>query len=211
MEAAQIHPEILQYPRPQLRFLGFGESALDFDLLIWIRDPRLQLDIKSDLYYLLEANFRRHNITIPFPQRDLNVRTTDIQAVLDDLNNGDRPALPSAPSASSSNLLQTVSQYSSILHTRKTITTEEINQLVKQMRGEDGLSIKDHRFLLTHYPKSFVGSEAVSWMVKTQKATREAAVRLGQLLIERGIIHHVSDEHAFKDEYLFYRFYEDDT
>ena len=110
-----------------------------------------------------------------------------------------------------SNLLQTVSQYSAILQTPKNVSTEEINRLVKQMRGEGGLNIKDHRFLLTHYPKSFVGSEAVSWIVQTQKATREAAVRLGQLLIERGILHHVTDEHAFKDEYLFYRFYEDET
>ncbi|WP_160148353.1 mechanosensitive ion channel domain-containing protein [[Leptolyngbya] sp. PCC 7376] len=212
MEAVQTHPEILQYPRPQLRFLGFGDSSLDFDLLIWIRDPRLQFDIKSDLYYLLEANLRRYNISIPFPQRDLNLRATDINAILHerDQEQGDRPITPKTITPSTSNLLKDISKYSAILQTPKNITTAEITQLIKQMRSDDGLDIKDHRFRLTKYPKSFIGSEAVSWIVQTQKATREAAVRLGQLLVERGIIHHVTDEHAFKDEYLFYRFYEDE-
>ncbi len=244
MEAAQTHPEVLRYPRPRLRFLGFGESSLDFDLLVWIRDPRHQLDIKSDVYYLLEASLRRHNIEIPFPQRDLNLRSSELRSIVTPQTIGlDKQVVVSKEVAdaepvpkempkervpemseqfseqlaalqqaegASPNLLSAVMNYSAILQTSKSITENEIERLVTQMRGAQGLAISDRRFRLTVYPKCFVGSEAVTWMVKTQKATREAAVRLGQQLVEQGIIHHVIDEHSFKDENFFYRFYEDE-
>lgn len=243
MEAAQAHPEVLRYPQPRLRFLGFGDSSLEFDLLVWLRDPRHQFDLKSDLYYLLEANLRRYQIEIPFPQRDLNLRRSDLpsselpsselralfsaegdrptsEPTLDPAVNQDaatdpcvetstpneHPVMPLPPH----NLLADVIHYSAILQTAKSVTENEVEQLVGQMRGPEGLIITDRRFRLTVYPNCFVGSEAVTWMVKTQKATREAAVRLGQLLVERGVFHHVTDEHSFKDENLFYRFYEDE-
>ncbi len=241
MEAAQAHPEVLRYPQPRLRFLGFGDSSLDFDLLVWLRDPRHQFDLKSDLYYLLEANLRRYQIEIPFPQRDLNVRNPELRSRLS--AGGDRsplgnpviesvvdPAIDNAKAVESSseevvsddvahhpvmplaphNLLADVIHYSAILQTSKAVTEDEVEQLVGQMRGPEGLIITDRRFRLTVYPNCFVGSDAVTWIVKTQKATREAAVRLGQLLVDRGIFHHVTDEHPFKDENLFYRFYEDE-
>ncbi|MEM9163425.1 MAG: mechanosensitive ion channel domain-containing protein [Cyanobacteria bacterium P01_F01_bin.4] len=211
MEAAQAHPEVLRYPQPRLRFLGFGESCLDFDLLVWIRDPRHQFDIKSDVYYLLEANLRQHQIEIPFPQRDLNLRTPQLQSMVTTWPNENGPTATETTASTSINLLADVSNYSAILQTPKSVTAGELDRLVEQMRGPEGLTIQDRRFRLTVYQKCFVGSEAVTWMVKTQKATREAAVRLGQLLVERGILHHVIDEHAFKDEYLFYRFYEDEV
>jgi hypothetical protein len=72
------------------------------------------------------------------------------------------------------------------------------------------LEIKDRRDRLNLYPVCFIGSEAVDWLVQRQNCTREEAIALGQLLIERGIIHHVSDEHPFQDDYHFYRFYADE-
>ncbi|MEM7793836.1 MAG: mechanosensitive ion channel domain-containing protein, partial [Cyanobacteria bacterium P01_C01_bin.118] len=82
MEAVGAHPNVLRYPQPKLRFLGFGESSLDFDVLVWMRDPRQQFDLKSDLYYMLESNFRRYDIEIPFPQRDLNIRPSQIDPII---------------------------------------------------------------------------------------------------------------------------------
>lgn len=229
IEAAQAHPHVLRYPEPRLRFMGFGESSLDFDLLIWIRDPRQQYDIKSDVYYLLEANLRRYQIEIPFPQRDLNLRPDQLQTLIaaqspppkdanKDANtapNNNRTPIPAASDATPPShhkyLLKDITPYSAILQAPKNLSTDEITRLYEQMRGPDGIPIGDHRFWLTVYPNSFIGSEAVTWIVKTQKATREAAVRLGQRLVENGLIHHVTDEHAFKDDYLFYRFYEDES
>ncbi|MEL7351882.1 MAG: mechanosensitive ion channel domain-containing protein [Cyanobacteria bacterium J06560_5] len=262
IEAAYAHPEVLRYPPPQLRFSEFGDSALHFDLLLWIRDPRHQFDIKSDVYYLLEANFKRYQIQIPFPQRDLHLRTPESRELLKQkLNTASLSNLPintmpmstmqtgasTAPSPATSpdsspqgfspqdlikdsqppsvppsvtpspklgafpaSLLADVMKYSAILKTPKNVATTEVDRLVEQMLGPDGLEIRDRKFRLTTYATCFIGSEAVTWMVKSQKATRAEAVRLGQLLVERGIIHHVIDEHNFKDEYLFYRFYSDE-
>ena len=216
MEVASAHPSVLQYPQARLRFLGFGDSSLDFDVLVWIRDPRLQFDIKSDLYYMLEANFRRHNIEIPFPQRDLNIRSPQWDAadwtqqfpkqVSLTLEKPERqPA-----GLTSHDLLADIRDYSSLLQNHQHLQVTLLERLVKQMRAEGGLEIQNRRFRLTVYPNCFIGSEAVTWLAKTQNATREAAVRIGQAMVEQGIFHHVTDEHPFKDEYLFYRFYEDE-
>ncbi len=86
----------------------------------------------------------------------------------------------------------------------------DIDDLVDQMRGPLGLKIKDRRYRLRMYPQCFVGSEAVNWLVQTQNTTKDKALWLGQILVNRGIIHHVLDEHHFEDGYFFYRFYKDE-
>lgn len=75
IDAAKEHPDVLAEPTPRVFFKGFGENALDFDLLIWIAEPRKQFRIISDLYFRIEAILRHRKIEIPFPQRDLNVRS----------------------------------------------------------------------------------------------------------------------------------------
>ncbi|MEP0901540.1 mechanosensitive ion channel domain-containing protein [Nodosilinea sp. FACHB-13] len=75
LEASQKNQEILTAPAPQVFFLGFGDSALNFELLVWIAQPSRQLVIKSDLYFVIEASLRHHDIEVPFPQRDLHIRS----------------------------------------------------------------------------------------------------------------------------------------
>ena len=89
-------------------------------------------------------------------------------------------------------------------------TAQELALLVDQMRGPNGLEIKDRWYHLRCYPKCFVGREAVKWLIRSQKVSRELAIRIGQRLIERNIIHHVVDDLGFDDEYLFYRFHVDE-
>ena len=67
--------DVMTGPRAEVRFLGFGDSSLDFELLVWILDPRKQFKTKSRIYFDLEKAFRKADIEIPFPQRDLHVRT----------------------------------------------------------------------------------------------------------------------------------------
>lgn len=74
-EVSYHHPEVLSKPPPLVFFKGFGDSSLDFELLVWIADPPKQLIIMSDLYFAIEAALRQHNIEIPFPQRDLHLRS----------------------------------------------------------------------------------------------------------------------------------------
>lgn len=75
LAACQTHPEVLASPPPQVFFLGFGDNALNFELLVWIAEPHRQLMIKSDLYFAIEAAFRQHHIEVPFPQQDLHLRS----------------------------------------------------------------------------------------------------------------------------------------
>jgi small-conductance mechanosensitive channel len=104
IEAAQNHPFILSHPKPHVLFQGFGDSSLDFELLVWTRDPSKQLYIKSDLNFRIERLFRENQVEIPFPQRDLHVRSGALPlAVPEDLarwlrqqSNGDRPISPSS-------------------------------------------------------------------------------------------------------------------
>lgn len=67
------HPQVLATPIPYILFRGYGDSSLDFDLLVSINQPQLMLRIRSDLYFMLCNVFAENNIEIPFPQRDLNL------------------------------------------------------------------------------------------------------------------------------------------
>lgn len=75
LEACESNQDILSVPSPQVFFLGFGDSALNFQLLVWIAQPGRQLIIKSDLYFAIAASLKRHSIEVPFPQRDLHIRS----------------------------------------------------------------------------------------------------------------------------------------
>ena len=73
LQAAKEHLEVLQNPPPQVFFTEFGDSSLNFDLLVWTSDPSRQAPIKSDLCFRIEEIFREQQIDIPFPQRDINI------------------------------------------------------------------------------------------------------------------------------------------
>uniref|UniRef100_A0A8C7XJA7 Phosphatidylinositol 3,4,5-trisphosphate-dependent Rac exchanger 2 protein n=1 Tax=Oryzias sinensis TaxID=183150 RepID=A0A8C7XJA7_9TELE len=74
-----------------------------------------------------------------------------------------------------------------------------------------GNLIKDRKRKLTTFPKCFLGSEFVPWLMEIgETANPEEGVHLGQALLENGIIHHVTDKHQFKPEPVLYRFRYDD-
>lgn len=75
IEVGHCHDQVMSTPPPKVFFTGFGDSALEFELLVWIADPSKQLVIKSDLYFTIETALRKAGIEIPFPQRDLHLRT----------------------------------------------------------------------------------------------------------------------------------------
>ncbi|XP_075906396.1 phosphatidylinositol 3,4,5-trisphosphate-dependent Rac exchanger 2 protein [Nelusetta ayraudi] len=74
-----------------------------------------------------------------------------------------------------------------------------------------GALIKDRKRKLTTFPKCFLGSEFVSWLMEIgETGNPEEGVHLGQALLENGIIHHVTDKYQFKPEPVLYRFRYDD-
>ena len=76
LEVAAEHPKVLRDPAPELFFLGFGDSALNFELGVWTSEmtakPRR---FRSELYYAMEKKLRECGIEVPFPQRDLHLRS----------------------------------------------------------------------------------------------------------------------------------------
>jgi hypothetical protein len=90
-------------------------------------------------------------------------------------------------------------------------TTVSVRDIAAQMHQKDGVEIKTRRYKLKLYHHCFLGNEAIDWLIKKLNISREDAVKLGQKLVAKKIIHHVTDEHDFKDGPLFYRFYEDDN
>lgn len=73
--AAKALPEILENPEPRVRFRTFGASSLDFELMGWISDPVNRGRISHELNCAVYKALNENNISIPFPQRDLHVRT----------------------------------------------------------------------------------------------------------------------------------------
>ncbi len=82
LQAAAEHIEVLHNPPPQVFFIAFGDSSLDFELLIWTSDPSRQAPIKSDLYFRIAEIFAEQQIDIPFPQRDINLKGEDMSIKL---------------------------------------------------------------------------------------------------------------------------------
>jgi small-conductance mechanosensitive channel len=63
-----IH-QVLDQPTPRVRFRAFGDSALDFELLSWVADPRERGLVQHQINKNIFNNFRQAGIEIPFPQR----------------------------------------------------------------------------------------------------------------------------------------------
>ena len=59
---------------PQVMFLSFGDSSLNFELRFFIKDIKKRISVLSDLNFAIDAAFRENGIEIPFPQRDVHIR-----------------------------------------------------------------------------------------------------------------------------------------
>ncbi len=79
MEIAAENPAVLKDPAPMVRFLEFGDSSLNFELAVWtIEMAHRPTRFRSDLYFAIERKLRENNIEVPFPQRDLHLRSGKI-------------------------------------------------------------------------------------------------------------------------------------
>lgn len=75
-EVAVANRHVLSDPPPEVLFIGFGDSSLDFDLRVATRDAIHSPDVlRSELYFAVWRAFKAKGIEIPFPQRDLHLRT----------------------------------------------------------------------------------------------------------------------------------------
>jgi small-conductance mechanosensitive channel len=79
LAAAHQHAEVLADPAPDVIFTGYGDNSLNFQLRVWTEGrSHTPLLLKSDLYFALFQRFAEAKIELPFPQRDLHLRSSDV-------------------------------------------------------------------------------------------------------------------------------------
>ncbi len=76
LRCADQHPKVLRYPPPVVLFVRFGDSSLDFELRCFIGDTDDFMSVRSELHFAIERALREAKIEIPFPQRDVHLRTS---------------------------------------------------------------------------------------------------------------------------------------
>jgi small-conductance mechanosensitive channel len=94
-DVANSNRRVLGYPEPMAWFLGFGDSSLNFQVLSWTGDFQDWRGVRSEVTVAVNRALADAGITIPFPQRDLHVRSID-----DGLIERARGETPAAPSGS---------------------------------------------------------------------------------------------------------------
>lgn len=79
LQAADDHPDVLKEPAPDVIFTDYGDNSINFMLRVWTAEhAHTPAVLKSDLYFDLFKRFGAHGIELPFPQRDLHIRSSDI-------------------------------------------------------------------------------------------------------------------------------------
>lgn len=73
LDCAHDNDDISSTPEPFVRFVDFGNSSLDFQLFFWTNKTFSVEHIKSSLRFKIDQEFRKANIRIPFPQRDVHI------------------------------------------------------------------------------------------------------------------------------------------
>jgi small-conductance mechanosensitive channel len=69
---------VVEAPKSVCLLKGFGDSSVDLELRIWISDPQNGVsNVKSQVLLLVWDKFHEHGIEIPFPQRDLHIRSAE--------------------------------------------------------------------------------------------------------------------------------------
>lgn len=76
VEAAVAAHRVLADPKPSVWLKAFGDSSVDHEILVWIADPEMGVgNVRSDILNRLWVSFAENKIEIPFPQRDLHIRS----------------------------------------------------------------------------------------------------------------------------------------
>jgi small-conductance mechanosensitive channel len=80
MEEVAAHtPNVQADPKPEVRFANLGDSSLNFELLLWINVKEVQPErVRSDLYFALFRALKDAGIEIPYPQRDIHIRSSEV-------------------------------------------------------------------------------------------------------------------------------------
>ena len=76
LETAAATERILKDPEPACLFLSFGDNPVNLELRVWINDPQNGFGpVKSNLLWGIWKRFRDHGIEMPYPQRDVHLKS----------------------------------------------------------------------------------------------------------------------------------------
>lgn len=74
LEAAERHPRVLVTPEPSALVKGFADSGIDLTLAVWIPDAEEGTgSLQSEIYLMIWKLFKEHDISIPYPQREVRI------------------------------------------------------------------------------------------------------------------------------------------
>lgn len=83
LEVVAENSGVLKHPEPDVLFDSFGDSSLDFMLRVWTKEyidrPRV---LKSQLYFAIFKKFAAYGIEIPYPQRDIHIRSEQTKEII---------------------------------------------------------------------------------------------------------------------------------
>lgn len=75
LQAAHEHPRVHAEPEPSVWLTAFGDSAIQFEIQLWIDDPEAGVgNIRSDVLKRIWGLFGEHGVHLPFPQRDVHIK-----------------------------------------------------------------------------------------------------------------------------------------
>lgn len=78
LDIVRTNSKILETPPPQVFFLGFGDSSLDFEVRVFLRTFEDRFPVRHQLHTEINKALAEAGIEIPFPQRDLHIRSQDM-------------------------------------------------------------------------------------------------------------------------------------
>ena len=98
LEAAAACPRVLKSPAPVAWLQQFGERSVEYDIRVWISDPEAGVgNVRSEILTRIWDMFRENGIGLPYPQRDIHIRSIPPELVPSELvtrdDNGDSTGL----------------------------------------------------------------------------------------------------------------------
>jgi small-conductance mechanosensitive channel len=80
LQSVEKQKGVLKSPKPFVLFEDFGDSALAFSVYFFVNDSFFDPKTKSDIRFRIDALFREHQVSIPFPQRDVHLYQNNVKS-----------------------------------------------------------------------------------------------------------------------------------
>lgn len=90
LDIATSNPRVMKTPAPTVVFMGFGDNSLDFEVRVHVPEVIDGIGIATELRFEIAEAFEREGIAIPFPQRDVNLKLQDIEALAEAIDKVNR-------------------------------------------------------------------------------------------------------------------------